>query len=110
MCLLFCADVSIDGDNPDHISWIYERALERADEFGIQGVTYRLTQGTNRLSDILYAAHVTCLVSHSLVSQTCLKTGSSSLIPRLPSSGLQNTVIMNRRQGQSGIFSQVSMM
>ena len=33
MCLLFCADVSIDGDNPDHISWIYERALERADEF-----------------------------------------------------------------------------
>ena len=75
MCLLFCADVSIDGDNPDHISWIYERALERADEFGIQGVTYRLTQGTNCLLDILYAAH---LVSRSLVSQTWLKTGNCS--------------------------------
>ena len=69
MYLLFCADVSIDGDNPDHISWIYERALERADEFGIQGVTYRLTQGTNHLSDILCTAHVTYLVSFSLVCQ-----------------------------------------
>lgn len=42
-----CIDVSIDGDNPDHITWIYEKAQERADEFGIQGVTYRLTQGRN---------------------------------------------------------------
>ena len=40
-----CIDVPIDGDNPDHITWIYEKAQERADEFGIQGVTYRLTQG-----------------------------------------------------------------
>lgn len=39
-------DISIDGDNPDHIVWIYEKAQERADEFGIQGITYRLTQGT----------------------------------------------------------------
>lgn len=42
-----CIDVPIDGDNPDHITWIYEKAQERADEFGIQGVTYRLTQGRN---------------------------------------------------------------
>lgn len=38
-------DVSIDGDNPDHILWIFEKATVRADEYGIQGVTYRLTQG-----------------------------------------------------------------
>lgn len=38
-------DASIDGDDPDHILWIFERAQERADEFGIQGVNYRLTQG-----------------------------------------------------------------
>uniref|UniRef100_A0A5S6QWK0 NEDD8-activating enzyme E1 catalytic subunit n=1 Tax=Trichuris muris TaxID=70415 RepID=A0A5S6QWK0_TRIMR len=36
---------SIDGDNPMHINWIYEKALERASSFGIAGVTYRLTQG-----------------------------------------------------------------
>ena len=38
--------VSIDGDNPDHIMWIFEKSQERAAEYGIQGVTYRLTQGT----------------------------------------------------------------
>jgi len=46
-CLSLCIDVPIDGDNPDHITWIYEKAQERADEFGIQGVSYRLTQGRN---------------------------------------------------------------
>ena len=38
-------DVTIDGDNPDHIMWLYDKAQDRAREYGIQGVTYRLTQG-----------------------------------------------------------------
>merc|ERR1711860_114618 len=38
-------DVSIDGDDPTHIAWIYEKALERAAEYKIDGVTQRLTQG-----------------------------------------------------------------
>lgn len=41
----FGADVSIDGDDPTHVKWIHNKAIERANEFGIQGVTYRLTQG-----------------------------------------------------------------
>ena len=41
-----CAEgVAIDGDNPDHILWLYERAQDRAKDYRIQGVTYRLTQG-----------------------------------------------------------------
>lgn len=36
---------SIDGDNPKHIQWIYEKAAERAKQYGIRGVTYRFTQG-----------------------------------------------------------------
>mmetsp|Transcript_28270 Transcript_28270/g.110990 ORF Transcript_28270/g.110990 Transcript_28270/m.110990 type:complete len:427 (-) Transcript_28270:799-2079(-) len=35
----------LDGDNPDHISWIHSEALKRAEQFGIQGVTYKLAQG-----------------------------------------------------------------
>jgi len=38
-------EVPIDGDDPSHINWIYERAVERANEYKITGVTYRLTQG-----------------------------------------------------------------
>ncbi|XP_060865470.1 nedd8-activating enzyme E1 catalytic subunit [Metopolophium dirhodum] len=38
-------DSNIDTDDPVHISWIYEKSLERADEFGINGVNYRLVQG-----------------------------------------------------------------
>uniref|UniRef100_A0A671UHN9 NEDD8-activating enzyme E1 catalytic subunit n=1 Tax=Sparus aurata TaxID=8175 RepID=A0A671UHN9_SPAAU len=37
---------NLDGDNPEHIQWVFERAQERAAEFSITGVTYRLTQAT----------------------------------------------------------------
>lgn len=38
-------ETSLDGDNPEHIQWVFERAQERAAEFNITGITYRLTQG-----------------------------------------------------------------
>lgn len=41
----FGENVSIDGDDPVHIDWIYRKSLERSNEFKISGVTYRLTQG-----------------------------------------------------------------
>lgn len=34
-----------DTDNPEDINWLYQHALERANEFNITGVTYSLTQG-----------------------------------------------------------------
>merc|ERR1712133_357709 len=37
--------VAIDGDDPAHIKWIHDKALARAEDYGIQGVNYRLTQG-----------------------------------------------------------------
>lgn len=41
----FGAGVGIDGDDPKHISWILQKAQDRADEYNISGITYRLTQG-----------------------------------------------------------------
>jgi NEDD8-activating enzyme E1 len=41
----FGVDVKLDVDNLDHSQWLFQRAKTRADEFGITGVTYRLTQG-----------------------------------------------------------------
>ncbi|KAI0125661.1 hypothetical protein BJ170DRAFT_632034 [Xylariales sp. AK1849] len=37
---------SLDKDDPEHITWLYQKALARAQEFNIPGVTYSLTQGT----------------------------------------------------------------
>ncbi|XP_017566877.1 NEDD8-activating enzyme E1 catalytic subunit isoform X3 [Pygocentrus nattereri] len=37
--------VGLDGDDPKHIQWVFQRSLERAAQFNITGVTYRLTQG-----------------------------------------------------------------
>lgn len=38
-------DCVIDGDDPQHINWIFEKSNERASQFGIRGPTYRLVQG-----------------------------------------------------------------
>ncbi|KAK2142311.1 hypothetical protein LSH36_971g00031 [Paralvinella palmiformis] len=41
----FGEGVELDGDDPAHIKWVYDKASERASQYGISGVTYRLTQG-----------------------------------------------------------------
>jgi ubiquitin-activating enzyme E1 C len=38
-------DEPLDTDDPEHITWLYQKALSRAGEFKIPGVTYSLTQG-----------------------------------------------------------------
>ncbi|KAJ4908194.1 NEDD8-activating enzyme E1 catalytic subunit [Raphanus sativus] len=36
---------SFDPDEPEHMKWVYDGAIKRAELFGIPGVTYSLTQG-----------------------------------------------------------------
>lgn len=38
-------DITLDTDDPEHITWLYQQALARAQEFNIPGVTYSMTQG-----------------------------------------------------------------
>jgi len=38
-------DMLLDTDDPEHITWLYQKALARAQEFNIPGVTYSMTQG-----------------------------------------------------------------
>lgn len=38
-------DKKLDGDDPDDIQWLFDQASARAKEFGIEGVSWSLTQG-----------------------------------------------------------------
>lgn len=41
----FGEGTTLDGDDHKHVSWVYDKALERAQQFNIEGVTFRLTLG-----------------------------------------------------------------
>ena len=40
-----CTGDSLDTDDPEHIMWLYHKAIRRAEEYNISGVTYSMTQG-----------------------------------------------------------------
>lgn len=81
----------IDGDDPQHINWIYEKSSERAAQFGIQGVTYRLVQGV--VKNIIPAVASTNASIAAICATEAFKLASSC------SASLNNYMVLNVLEG-----------
>lgn len=91
-------EVTLDTDDPEHITWLYQKASARAQEFGIQGVTYSMTQGV--VKNIIPAIAST----NAIIAASCCNEAfkiATSAAPFLGVPGANNYMLYT---GDSGVY------
>ena len=91
-------DMTLDTDDPEHITWLYETALGRAKEFNISGVTYSMTQGV--VKNIIPAIASTNAIIAASCCNEAFKIITSSA-PFLGNPGQNNYMLYT---GDSGVY------
>ncbi|XP_046406614.1 NEDD8-activating enzyme E1 catalytic subunit-like isoform X2 [Ischnura elegans] len=84
-------NVALDGDDPMHVSWVYEKSVERALQYGITGLNYRLVQGI--VKNIIPAVASTNAVIAAACTSEAFKIVTNCCIP------LSNQMIYNDVDG-----------
>ncbi|CAG9772124.1 unnamed protein product [Ceutorhynchus assimilis] len=83
--------VPLDGDDAQHLTWVHEKASERANQFNIQGVTFRLVQGV--VKNIIPAVASTNAVIAGVCATEVFKLATSCCTP------LNNFMVFNDIDG-----------
>lgn len=78
----------LDNDDPEHITWLYKKALARATEFNITGVTYSLTQGV--VKNIIPAIAST----NAIIAASCCNEAFKIATNANPSLGAEENYMM----------------
>lgn len=66
----------LDTDDPDHVQWVMQHALERANRFHITGISWSLTQGV--IKNIIPAIASTNAIIAAACTQEAFKIATSS--------------------------------
>ncbi|KAI0483176.1 NEDD8-activating enzyme E1 catalytic subunit [Xylariaceae sp. FL0804] len=87
---------NLDKDDPEHITWLYQKASTRAAEFGITGVTYSLTQGV--VKNIIPAIAST----NAIIAASCCNEAFKIATTAAPALGFEESYMMY--SGDEGIY------
>jgi ubiquitin-activating enzyme E1 C len=91
-------DDILDADDPEHVTWLYQKALSRAEEYKIPGVTYSMTQGV--IKNIIPAIAST----NAIVAASCCSEALKLVTSINPCLGIPERNNYMMYTGDEGIY------